>query len=78
MTTQTEFGQVAEPQVSRGTTERCSYCWKGFGPDYVPSRKNIHYIFRVRTKYATYYGPTHGGCVDVLKSRQIPGTKETN
>jgi len=56
-----------------GTPERCCLCSKGFTPDYVPSRKNIHYVFRVRTKYATYYGETHNGCVDRLRDIQLPG-----
>jgi hypothetical protein len=55
-----------------GTTERCAYCSKKFGPDYSPSRKHIHYVFRVRTRFATYYGQVHGSCVTDLRNLQLP------
>jgi len=55
----------------RGTRTNCSYCGKKFGPDHNVSRKNRHIIFRVRTKFATYSGPTHQGCVEELTTRQL-------
>lgn len=55
-----------------GTHESCSYCAKPFGPDYNVSKKNVHFVFRVRTRFATFYGPTHSNCVERLTELQLP------
>lgn len=60
---------------NRGTNDSCSYCRKGFGPDYNPARKNQHIIFNVRTKNVTYSGPTHMKCVEELRSLQLSGVR---
>lgn len=70
------FGNKDQSPPRRdGTSESCSYCGKGFGPAHVVSKKNVHYVFRVRTKFATFYGQTHMNCVEKLYSLQLPGTE---
>ncbi len=56
-----------------GTVESCSYCKKGFVPDYSPSRKTIHYVFRIRTRIGIFYGPTHGNCYNRILELRLPG-----
>lgn len=68
--------QVPDAPKRKGTIESCSFCGKKFAPDYSPSRKVVHYVFRVRTKYATFFGPTHGNCVTRLRELQLPGVTE--
>lgn len=57
----------------KGTPESCSFCTKKFGPAHVVSRKNIHYVYKVRTKYAVFSGQTHMGCVEKLAVLELPG-----
>lgn len=70
----TKTAQDTKPNmpIRRGTPESCSFCTKTFGPKHVVSKKNMHFVFRVRTKFATFYGPTHSGCVDRLTDLQLP------